>query len=56
MKIKNIKNITVIIIPTFLTIDFTKHQAEELTQLAEFKHDNFHVEKLRFFAEENQYT
>ena len=39
----------------FLTIDFTKHQAEELTQLAEFKHDNFHVEKLRFFAEENQY-
>ena len=39
----------------FLTIDFTKHQAEELTQLAEFKHDNFHVEKLRYFAEENQY-
>ncbi|WP_163123281.1 type I restriction endonuclease [Acinetobacter portensis] len=39
----------------FLTIDFTKHKAEELTQLAEFKHDNFHVEKLRFFAEENQY-
>lgn len=39
----------------FLVVDFTKHQAEELTQLAEFKHDNFHVEKLRFFAEENQY-
>lgn len=39
----------------FLTIDFTKHNAEELTQLAEFKHDNFHAEKLRFFAEENQY-
>ncbi|BCU65351.1 hypothetical protein F941_01025 [Acinetobacter bouvetii DSM 14964 = CIP 107468] len=38
-----------------LTIDFTKHNAEELTQLAEFKHDNFHAEKLRFFAEENQY-
>lgn len=32
----------------FLTIDFTKHKAEELVQLAEFKHDNFHVEKLRF--------
>lgn len=39
----------------FLTVDFTKHQAEELTQLAEFKHDNFHAEKLRYFAEENQY-
>lgn len=39
----------------FLIIDFTKHKAEELTQLAEFKHDNFHVEKLRYFAEENQY-
>lgn len=39
----------------FLVIDFTKHKAEELTQLAEFKHDNFHVEKLRYFAEENQY-
>ena len=39
----------------FLTVDFTKHKAEELVQLAEFKHDNFHVEKLRFFAEENQY-
>lgn len=39
----------------FLTIDFTKHNAEELTQLAEFKHDNFHAEKLRYFAEENQY-
>ena len=39
----------------FLTIDFTKHKAEELIQLAEFKHDNFHVDKLRFFAEENQY-
>ena len=39
----------------FLTIDFTKHKAEELTQLAEFKHDNFHADKLRFFAEENQY-
>ena len=39
----------------FLTVDFMKHQAEELVQLAEFKHDNFHVEKLRFFAEENQY-
>lgn len=39
----------------FLTIDFTKDNAEDLTQLAEFKHDNFHAEKLRFFAEENQY-
>jgi len=39
----------------FLTIDFTKAQPEDLTQLAEFKHDNFHAEKLRFFAEENQY-
>ena len=39
----------------FLTVDFMKHKAEELVQLAEFKHDNFHVEKLRFFAEENQY-
>ncbi len=39
----------------FLVVDFTKHKAEELAQLAEFKHDNFHVEKLRFFAEENQY-
>ena len=39
----------------FLTVDFTKHKAEELVQLAEFRHDNFHVEKLRFFAEENQY-
>ena len=39
----------------FLTIDFTKAHPEDLTQLAEFKHDNFHAEKLRFFAEENQY-
>ncbi|WP_109441171.1 type I restriction endonuclease [Acinetobacter haemolyticus] len=39
----------------FLTIDFTKTKPEDLTQLAEFKHDNFHAEKLRFFAEENQY-
>lgn len=39
----------------FLTIDFTKSKAEDLVQLAEFKHDNFHAEKLRFFAEENQY-
>ena len=39
----------------FLVVDFTKHKAEELTQLAEFNHDNFHVEKLRYFAEENQY-
>lgn len=39
----------------FLTIDFTKVDAGDLTQLAEFKHDNFHAEKLRFFAEENQY-
>ena len=39
----------------FLTVDFTKHKADELVQLAEFRHDNFHVEKLRFFAEENQY-
>lgn len=39
----------------FLTVDFTKHKAEELVQLAEFRHDNFHVEKLRYFAEENQY-
>ncbi len=39
----------------FLTIDFTKSKPEDLTQLAEFKHDNFHAEKLRFFAEENQY-
>ena len=39
----------------FLTIDFTKANPEDLTQLAEFKHDNFHAEKLRFFAEENQY-
>lgn len=39
----------------FLTVDFTKSKPEDLTQLAEFKHDNFHAEKLRFFAEENQY-
>ena len=39
----------------FLTVDFTKHKAEELTQLTEFMHDNFHPEKLRGFAEENQY-
>ena len=39
----------------FLTVNFMKHKADELTQLAEFKHDNFHVEKLRYFAEENQY-
>ncbi|RLZ09543.1 type I restriction endonuclease subunit R [Acinetobacter sp. 2JN-4] len=39
----------------FLTIDFTKTKPEDLIQLAEFKHDNFHAEKLRFFAEENQY-
>ncbi|MDC5115795.1 type I restriction endonuclease [Acinetobacter baumannii] len=39
----------------FLVVDFTKNKAEELVQLAEFKHDNFHAEKLRFFAEENQY-
>lgn len=39
----------------FLVVDFSKNRAEELIQLAEFKHDNFHVEKLRFFAEENQY-
>ncbi|MEO3355779.1 type I restriction endonuclease [Acinetobacter haemolyticus] len=39
----------------FLTIDFAKAKPEDLTQLAEFKHDNFHAEKLRFFAEENQY-
>lgn len=39
----------------FLTVDFTKSKAEDLVQLAEFKHDNFHAEKLRFFAEENQY-
>lgn len=39
----------------FLVVDFTKHKAEELAQLAEFQHDNFHAEKLRFFAEENQY-
>lgn len=39
----------------FLTVNFTKDKAEELVQLAEFRHDNFHVEKLRFFAEENQY-
>ncbi|ENV64264.1 hypothetical protein F949_01653 [Acinetobacter junii NIPH 182] len=39
----------------FLTIDFTKAKPEDLTQLAEFKHDNFHAEKLRYFAEENQY-
>ncbi|MEC8125296.1 MAG: type I restriction endonuclease [Pseudomonadota bacterium] len=39
----------------FLTVDFTKAAPEDLTQLAEFKHDNFHAEKLRFFAEENQY-
>ncbi|MDY6469155.1 type I restriction endonuclease [Acinetobacter faecalis] len=39
----------------FLTVDFTKSKAEDLIQLAEFKHDNFHAEKLRFFAEENQY-
>lgn len=39
----------------FLTIDFTKAKAEDLGQLEEFKHDNFHAEKLRFFAEENQY-
>ena len=32
----------------FLTIDFTKANPEDLTQLAEFKHDNFHAEKLRF--------
>ncbi|AOA58299.1 type I restriction endonuclease [Acinetobacter larvae] len=39
----------------FLTIDFTKSRPEDLIQLAEFRHDNFHAEKLRFFAEENQY-
>lgn len=39
----------------FLVVDFTKSKAEDLVQLAEFKHDNFHAEKLRFFAEENQY-
>lgn len=39
----------------FLVIDFTKAKPEDLTQLAEFKHDNFHAEKLRYFAEENQY-
>ncbi|AYO54172.1 type I restriction endonuclease [Acinetobacter wuhouensis] len=39
----------------FLVVDFTKNKAEDLVQLAEFKHDNFHAEKLRFFAEENQY-
>ncbi|NHB57894.1 type I restriction endonuclease [Acinetobacter shaoyimingii] len=39
----------------FLVVDFTRHKAEELIQLAEFRHDNFHVEKLRYFAEENQY-
>jgi hypothetical protein len=39
----------------FLTIDFTKANPEDLTQLAEFKHDNFHAEKLRYFAEESQY-
>lgn len=39
----------------FLTVDFTKHNPEELTQLIEFMHDNFHPEKLRGFAEENQY-
>ncbi|AXQ22605.1 type I restriction endonuclease subunit R [Acinetobacter wuhouensis] len=39
----------------FLIVDFTKANPEDLTQLAEFKHDNFHAEKLRFFAEENQY-
>lgn len=39
----------------FLVIDFKKAKAEDLVQLAEFKHDNFHVEKLRYFAEENNY-
>jgi hypothetical protein len=39
----------------FLTVDFAKHNPEELTQLIEFMHDNFHPEKLRGFAEENQY-
>lgn len=39
----------------FLVIDFTKAKPDDLTQLAEFKHDNFHAEKLRYFAEENQY-
>lgn len=39
----------------FLVVDFTKNKAEDLVQLAEFQYDNFHVEKLRFFAEENQY-
>nr|WP_298890488.1 type I restriction endonuclease [uncultured Acinetobacter sp.] len=39
----------------FLSIDFTKAKAEDLGQLEEFKHDNFHAEKLRYFAEENQY-
>jgi predicted type IV restriction endonuclease len=39
----------------FLTVDFTKNHPEELTQLMEFMHDNFHPEKLRGFAEENQY-
>lgn len=39
----------------FLVVDFTKHKAEELIQLSEFRHDNFHVDKLRYFAEENQY-
>ena len=39
----------------FLVIDFTKAKAEDLVQLAEFHHDKFHAEKLRYFAEENQY-
>lgn len=39
----------------FLIVDFKKAKAEDLAQLAEFQHDNFHVEKLRYFAEENNY-
>lgn len=39
----------------FLTVDFTKGKAEDFTQLTEFMHDNFKAEKLRYFAEENQY-
>lgn len=39
----------------FLTVDFSKGKPEDFTQLAEFMHDNFQAEKLRYFAEENQY-
>lgn len=37
----------------FLIVDFMKNKVEDLIQLVEFKYDNFYVEKLCFFVEEN---